>query len=61
MGRGAGWVAIRLATHTPKRAYHKRITHQTMLDEVKLLKETIKKNDGNLKYQALIDHYFRED
>ena len=32
-----------------------------MLDEVKLLKETIKKNDGRLKYQALIDHYFRED
>ena len=50
-----------IKTPPPKRAYHKAITHQTALDEVKLLKETIKKNDGRLKYQALIDHYFRED
>ena len=45
----------------PKRAYHKNITHQTVLDEVKLLKKVIKENDGNLKYQDLIDYYYRED
>ena len=50
-----------IKTHTPKKAYHKRITHQTVLDEVKLLKKVIKENDGNLKYQALIENYFKED
>ena len=45
----------------PKRAYHKTITHQTALDEVKLLKKVIKENPGKMKYQDLIDHYFKED
>ena len=45
----------------PKAAYHKTITHQTVLDEVKLLKKVIKENDGKMKYQDLIDYYYRED